>query len=101
MPGSETNTTYYTPYIIKLLQETSSIVTIGVLPTYLKDLWQEKEEEVTKYHELMKTFFNIFMTNCPKISVITLMQPAEFKPKTTTETLIDRLVGRIRPLIPA
>ena len=38
---------------------------------------------------------------CPRISVINLTQPAEFRPKGTVQSFIDRLSGIIRPLIPS
>lgn len=101
LPGVATNPAAYNPFLIELLNQTNPMVTIGVMTSMVDDLWQKTDAEVTAYHTYMTNLYTIFMQSCPRISVINLTQPAEFRPKATVQSFIDRLSGRIRPLIPS
>ena len=101
LPGPETNPATYQPFLIELLNQTQPMVTIGLMTTCVEDLWQKTAAEITSYHTYMTNLYTTFMASCPRISVINLTQPAEFRPKATVQSFVDRLSGRVRPLIPS
>ena len=100
LPSYETNIAAYTAFLTELLTQVQPMVTIGSMPTLIDDLWQKDATALTTYHTMMTNIYTVFMTTCPRISVINLSQPAEFRPKVSVQSFIDRLSGRIRPLIP-
>ena len=101
LPGESTNSAAYKPFLIELLNQTQPMVTIGVMTTLVEDLWQKDAAAITEYHTYMTNLYTVFMQSCPRISIINLMQPAEYRPKTTSQSILDRLTGRVRPLIPS
>ena len=44
--------------------------------------------------------YQMFMEKIPRVNVVNLMNPAEYRPKTKVNSFLDRISGRIRALIP-
>ena len=64
------------------------------------DLSAEDDESVKTYQASMLALYQMFMEQIPRVNVVNLMQPAEFRPKTKVNSFLDRISGRIRALIP-
>ena len=101
LPGSDTDTSIFNQFLVELMKQVNPLTTIGVMTTCTDDLWQQTTEEITKYQAYKLNLYTMFMATCPRVNVISLSQPAEFKPKTPPKVFIDRLAGRIRPLVPS
>ena len=101
LPGTATNTSIYNQFLVELIKQVDPLTTVGVMTTCNDDLWQQTAEEVTRYQAYKLNLYTMFMASCPRVNVISLNQPAEYKPKTEPKVFIDRLAGRIRPLVPS
>ena len=99
-PGEDTVVSVFSELISEVLKKVTPIVTVGSLTLYDKDLSVCTDAEVQTYQAYMLSLYTMFLSKCPRVNIINLMQPAEYRPKTKVNSFLDRIAGRIKPLIP-
>ena len=100
LPGADTVVSVFSELITEVLKKVTPIVTVGTLTLIDEDLSSKSDEEVVSFQAYMLSLHTMFLQKCPRVNIINLMQPAEFRPKTKTTSFLDRMAGRIKPLIP-
>ena len=90
----------FSELITEVLKKITPIVTIGALTLVDEDLSSKTDDEVNTFQAYMLGLHTMFLQKCPRVNIINLMQPAEYRPKTKTTSFLDRMAGRIKPLIP-
>jgi hypothetical protein len=100
LPGEDTQFAVFSELITEVLKKITPIVTIGALTLVDEDLSSKTDAEVVTYQAYMLGLYTMFLQKCPRVNIINLMQPGEFRPKTKTTSFLDRMAGRIKPLIP-
>ena len=100
LPGEDTQFAVFSELITEVLKKITPIVTIGALTLVDEDLSSKTDAEVSTYQAYMLGLYTMFLQKCPRVNIINLMQPGEFRPKTKTTSFLDRMAGRIKPLIP-
>ena len=100
LPGADTNVTFYSEYLTELYLKITPLVSVGVQTLINVDLAASTEDVVKTYQAYMLLLYQMFMEKIPRINVINLMQPAEYRPKTKVNSFLDRMAGRIKQLIP-
>ena len=100
LPGEDTQFAVFSELITEVLKKITPIVTIGALTLVDEDLSSKTDAEVSTYQAYMLGLYTMFLQKCLRVNIINLMQPGEFRPKTKTTSFLDRMAGRIKPLIP-
>ena len=100
LPGADTVVPVFSEFITEVFKKVSPIVTVGALTLIDADLSSKTEDEVNTFQAYMLSLYTMFLTKCPRVNIINLMQPAEYRPKTKATSFLDRMAGRIKPLIP-
>lgn len=100
LPGEDTVVAAFSEFIVEVLKKVTPITTVGTLTLVDTDLYSKSDDDVNTYQAYMLSLYSMFMMKCPRANIINLMQPAEYRPKTKTSSFLDRMAGRIKPLIP-
>ena len=100
LPGSDTNLPTFSEYISETLKKLDPMVCVGIQTLLDVDLSAKDDETVKTYQASMLALYQMFMEKIPRVNVVNLMNPAEYRPKTKVNSFLDRISGRIRALIP-